>query len=64
MTRGTAKPRVWRAPIALNLVCAVGLAAALVSDGAGDVAAWFALALPVLVSVRYAIRSKNPPEAR
>ena len=40
---------IWRAPLALAAVSAVGLTSALLSDGAGDVLAWLTLGLPVLV---------------
>ncbi len=48
--------RVWPAPIALGVLSAVGLTAALLSDGLGDVLAWAALAVPVVVVTHYACR--------
>ena len=41
--------RVWRAPMGLAALSAVGLVAALLSDGPGDVLAWLTLAAPVAV---------------
>lgn len=51
--------KVWTAPIALGVVTAVGLIAALLSDAAGDVLAWLALALPVAVILWYVRRRKQ-----
>ncbi len=48
----SSKPiRVWRAPIVLGASSALGLVAALLSDGAGDVIGWLALGTPVAVIV-------------
>jgi hypothetical protein len=47
--------RVWAAPIQLAVVSAIGLVAALLSDGAGDVVGWSALAVPVGVIVWFAL---------
>ncbi len=44
--------RVWLVPIALGLLSGVGLVAALLSDGPGDVLSWLALAVPVAVSLK------------
>ncbi len=41
--------RMWAWPLVLALVCASGLASALLSDGWGDVWSWFALGYPVAV---------------
>jgi hypothetical protein len=49
MTRPRERTRIWPAPIALGAVSALGLIAALLSDAAGDVLAWFALAAPVCI---------------
>jgi hypothetical protein len=46
------KPQIWGPPIALGLATAVGLVAALLSDGIGDAVSWVALATPVAVCVR------------
>jgi len=48
MTRA-AGVRVWRAPLLLAAVSALGLTSALLADGLGDVLAWLTLAAPVAV---------------
>ncbi|WP_431124358.1 hypothetical protein [Variovorax paradoxus] len=49
--------RMWGWPIALGVLTAVGLVSALFSDGGmGDVLAWFALGLPVVVCAWYGWR--------
>lgn len=50
----TAYTRVWTAPILLGVTAAIGLIAALLSNGVGDYVAWVALAIPVVVVVWYA----------
>ena len=45
--------RIWRAPVAIGLASAVGLVAALVADGWGDVLSWIGLGLPMAVLVRH-----------
>jgi hypothetical protein len=55
---------VWRTPILVNAVCTFGLLAALVSDMPGDLVSWLALAVPVVVCVRYAARAKNGTQSR
>jgi hypothetical protein len=45
--------KVWTAPIVLGVVSAIGLTTALVSDDIGDVVAWVALAVPVVVVLWY-----------
>lgn len=52
--------KVWTAPIALGVTTAAGLIAALLSDAAGDVLAWLALATPVAVVLWYVPRRKQP----
>ena len=49
---------VWQAPLALGLLSIVGLLAALLADGFGDVVSWVALAIPVAVVVWYTARSR------
>jgi len=44
--------RIWLVPSILGLLSGVGLVAALLSDGPGDVLSWLALAVPVAVSLR------------
>lgn len=48
-TAAPRRVRVWRTPVLLGIVSAVGLFSALLSDGPGDVVAWLTLAVPVLV---------------
>jgi hypothetical protein len=47
--------RIWRAPVALGVLTAAGLAAGLLGDGVWDWMSAAALAVPVLVGVRYAV---------
>lgn len=49
----TARIRIWTAPILLGVLSAVGLIAALLSDGAGDVLGWLTLGVPVAVVLWY-----------
>jgi hypothetical protein len=49
----------WAAPILLAIVSAIGLTAALVADGVGDVIGWAALAVPVVVAAWYSRRSSG-----
>lgn len=42
-------------PIVLGLLSAIGLIAALLADGAGDVLSWGALAIPVAAAVWYGL---------
>ena len=44
--------QIWGAPVAIGLVSLIGLVAALLADGLGDVVSWIALAVPVIVCVR------------
>ena len=48
------RPRVWRAPIALNLLAAAGLVVGLLGDGGWDWIAVAALAAPLAAGLRYA----------
>lgn len=48
-TRG--RVRVWRAPMALGLLTALGLIAALLADGAADALSAAALAAPLATAV-------------
>lgn len=56
--------RIWTAPILLGAVSAVGLIAALLADGAGDLVGGIALGIPVGVSLWYVLplsqRSRRP----
>lgn len=49
--------RIWRMPVILGVSTAVGLVAALLADGAGDVLSWVALGVPAAVAVAYALKS-------
>ncbi len=49
--------RMWGWPIALGLLTTIGLISALFSDGGfGDMLAWFALGVPVVVCAWYGWR--------
>lgn len=51
--------RIWRWPIALGLLTAIGLVSALFSDGGpGDVIAWGALGLPLVLAGWLGIRRR------
>jgi hypothetical protein len=49
MRREQTSVRVWTMPLLLAVASALGLVSALLADGAADVLAWLALAVPVLV---------------
>ncbi|RZI71282.1 MAG: hypothetical protein EOP80_15380 [Variovorax sp.] len=52
--------RMWGWPIALGLLTTIGLVSALFSDGGfGDVLAWFALGVPVVVCAWYGWRRRS-----
>ncbi|MEJ1167528.1 hypothetical protein [Variovorax sp. CCNWLW235] len=49
--------RMWGWPIVLGVLTSIGLISALFSDGGlGDVLAWFALGIPVVVCAWYGWR--------
>lgn len=50
---------IWLWPIVIGVLTAVGLVAGLVSDDAGDVAAWVGLGVPVAVSAWFGLRRGN-----
>lgn len=50
----TPRIRVWTAPIFLGASAAIGLVAALLSNGVGDYVAWVALAIPIVAVIAYA----------
>ncbi|MGH8175227.1 MAG: hypothetical protein ACREV5_03060 [Steroidobacter sp.] len=58
MKQRRTRARVWLTPMALGVVTVVGLIAALLSDEAGDVLAWVALATPVSVVI-WCARPRN-----
>ena len=49
MSESQSTAQIWTAPVLLGLSSAVGLVTALFSDGVGDVIAWVALGVPVVV---------------
>lgn len=48
--------RLWGMPILLGILSAIGLVAALVADGWGDVLSWLTLGLLVVLMAWYWIR--------
>ena len=52
MSRTLSNTQIWGAPVVLGLLSAVGLVAALVADGLGDVISWVILTSPVVVCLR------------
>ena len=55
---------LWGWPIALGLLIASGLLAALLFGDWGDRWSWVALAVPVVVMIRYGRRRPDPRRAR
>lgn len=51
MTRLNRRSRVWGMPVVLGLLSAIGLVAALLAEGLGDLLSWTALAVPTTVSL-------------
>jgi len=45
--------RIWTAPLLLGTLSAIGLIAALLSDGLGDLLAWLTLGAPLAVVLWY-----------
>ena len=58
MTKPGSPRAIFALPVALALVSIVGLVVALTGNGLRDVAAWAALAIPVLV-VGWAMRNRR-----
>ena len=56
MSEPLTSAQIWRVPVALGLLCAVGLVAALMADGIGDIVSWIALTIPVAVVLWFAGR--------
>ncbi|MEF7617065.1 hypothetical protein V4F39_24340 [Aquincola sp. MAHUQ-54] len=48
-----AQPAVWRAPVTIGVLSAVGLVSALLGDGAWDAVSWLGLGLPTAVCLWY-----------
>ncbi|HXG27409.1 MAG TPA: hypothetical protein VNJ47_00985 [Nevskiales bacterium] len=59
MSRRLSMRQIWTAPAALAVVSVVGLLAALLADGWGDMLSWAALSIPVLVGSGYALARKQ-----
>ncbi len=59
MSAPLSKPQVWGAPIALGVASAVGLIAALLADGVGDILSWCALAAPAGVAIWFTVRPRR-----
>jgi hypothetical protein len=51
--------RIWKMPVLLGVSTTVGLVAALLADGAGDVLSWLALGLPAAVAVACALKPER-----
>jgi len=49
--------QIWRMPVILGVSTAIGLAAALLADGAGDFVSWLGLGLPAMVALAYALKN-------
>lgn len=43
--------QIWGAPILLAMISSIGLIAALLHDGIGDMVSWIALAVPVVAAL-------------
>lgn len=61
MTRFNRTGRVWGMPLVLGLLSAIGLVAALLADGLGDVLSWAALAVPTVMSIVVLLRALGKP---
>lgn len=48
--------RVWTMPVLIGLSTSVGLVAALLADGLGDIASWLALGLPATVAIGFSLK--------
>ena len=53
----------WAVPVGLAALSAFGLLSALLGDGVFDLLSWFALAVPVVVCLRYGMRRRTASEA-
>jgi len=56
--RPARRSSLWTWPLLLNGLAASGLVSALVSDGAGDAWAWFALGVPVAVMAWFGLKRR------
>jgi hypothetical protein len=59
MNRPLTASQVWRMPVLLSVVSAVGLISALLGDGSWDVVSWVALGAQVGVILWYIVRSRS-----
>jgi len=60
MTRQRSNRDVWRTPVLLGLVSAVGLITALLSDSWGDWISWICLAAVCIASLQVCVRGFGP----
>lgn len=51
--------QIWRAPVVLGAVSAVGISAALLSESVGDVLSWVALGMPGAVVIWFSCRRRR-----
>ena len=56
--------RIWPVPIALGVLTCVGLVAALVADGIGDVVSWIGLGLPIVAVLWFVWLAPQPLRRR
>ncbi len=54
MSRPLTATQIWAAPLALGLLSIVGLVAALMADGIGDIVSWIALGVPAAAALWFA----------
>lgn len=48
---------IWGMPLLLALLSVIGLIAALLTDGIGDIVSWITLAAPIAIVLRFALRT-------
>jgi len=51
MKSHTTSLRVWVSPVFIGVTSIVGLLAALLADGSGDILSWFTLSIPVVAII-------------
>ena len=52
MSKSRSKWQIWAAPLTIGVVTLVGLVAALLADGFGNVVSWISLGVPVLICAK------------
>lgn len=52
--------QIWRAPIVLSIVSAIGLVSALLGDGIWDALSWVALTAPIAAVLWSVVRAISP----